>query len=130
MKKIDNKTWDRFAEAYGKIGGIKAEIEALIEATNEKLAVLAEQANAARELAYAALDEAAADADTYFDERSEKWQESDAGSTYSDWKDELANARDVLGEDVNFAVEAMYGIDVIDGMLEALDGGFRQSPDE
>jgi coenzyme F420-reducing hydrogenase alpha subunit len=37
----------------------------------------------------AALKDEVTEAQTdYYDERSEKWQESDAGSTYNDWKNE------------------------------------------
>jgi hypothetical protein len=31
-------------------------------------------------------DEVVSEMDTYYDERSEKWQETDAGSSYQDWK--------------------------------------------
>lgn len=33
-------------------------------------------------------DEITADMENYYDEKSEKWQEGDAGSEYSEWKDE------------------------------------------
>jgi hypothetical protein len=32
-------------------------------------------------------DELVGDMETYYDERSEKWQEGDAGSNYQSWKD-------------------------------------------
>lgn len=43
-----------------------------------------------------ALEAAAQEARDYFDEKSEKWQESDAGVSYSAWAEELENAADVL----------------------------------
>lgn len=130
MKKIDNKTWERFTEAHAKLSEAKAEAEALIEATNAKLAELADAANAARDEALSALDDAATEAETYYDERSEKWQEGDAGQAYSEWKDELANARDALGEDISLEIDTPEGFDALDECLNTLDGGFRQSPDE
>lgn len=130
MKKIDNKTWERFTEAHTKLSEVKDEAERLIEEVIAKLADLAEQANAAREEAYAALDEAANDAEAYYDERSEKWQEGEAGSLYSEWKDELASARDQLGDDLIFEIDPLEGLNTLEDMLGTLDGGFRQSPED
>ena len=42
------------------------------------------------------LADLADDAEAYFDEKSEKWQESDAGAAYLDWKDSLRTAADSL----------------------------------
>ena len=36
-------------------------------------------------------DEIVSEMETYFDERSDKWQEGDAGSAYSEWKGEWEN---------------------------------------
>lgn len=130
MKKIDNKAWEKFSAAHSTINAIKDEAEHLIEELNAKLADLAEQANAARDEAFSALDEAANDAESYYDERSEKWQEGEAGQLYSEWKDELANARDQLSEDVSFEIDQPEGLSTLDDILGTLDGGFRQSPDE
>lgn len=51
------------------------------------------------------LNEAADEADTYYDEKSERWQESDKGSEYSEWKhtirwiaEEVDNLSERLGE--------------------------------
>jgi hypothetical protein len=34
-------------------------------------------------------DEVVGEMETYYDERSEKWQETDAGSSYQDWKSQF-----------------------------------------
>lgn len=130
MKRIAAKTWATFSEAHAELTAVRAEIESVIAEANAKLEDLKARANDAREMAHSALDEAATDAETYFDERSEKWQEGDAGSAYSEWKDELSNARDTLAEDLNFEIEDPDGLGTIDDMLEALDGGLRQAPGE
>ncbi len=44
------------------------------------------------------LETAADEADAYFDEKSEKWQESDRGTAYNDWKDNLRTAADAISE--------------------------------
>jgi chromosome segregation ATPase len=61
-------------DANEKIGAIEA-------AVNEKIAdlnALVEEANSLRE-------EIEADAQNYYDEKSEKWQEGERGSAYNDW---------------------------------------------
>ena len=126
MKKIVAKIWTNFGEAHGKLDDVKREVEGLLEQFNAKLAELTEKANEARELALLPLDDIASDAESYFDGRSEEWQEGDDGQLYNEWKDELSNARDTLAESVALEVE-ITGLNAIEDMLAALDGGFRQS---
>ena len=130
MKQIDNETWPKFSEAHAKLDAARREAERIIEEANTKLAQVAEQANAALEGAFTALDDAASDAEAYYDERSEKWQGGDAGQAYAEWRDELANARDTLGNELLLEVEMPEGFSILEDMLSALDGGFRQSPED
>ena len=44
------------------------------------------------------LDDAATNAMDYLEERSEKWQESDAGGEYQEWLEAIETARDALIE--------------------------------
>lgn len=60
--------------------GFRSDVELAIEKYNNKLASLKE--------VYTGLAETARE---YYDERSEKWQEGDAGQAYSDWCDEMEN---------------------------------------
>ena len=58
----------------------RAKVEAALEQYNEVLV----EAECFR-------DEATADMDSYFSERSEKWQESDAGQNYEAWQSTWEN---------------------------------------
>lgn len=55
-----------------------------------------EDYNATLEEAEQFREEVHADMETYWDERSEKWQEGDAGSDYSDWKDSWSQTLDAV----------------------------------
>jgi coenzyme F420-reducing hydrogenase alpha subunit len=76
----------------------------------EKLETVIGEYNAALEETRAFVEEIASDMETYYDERSEKWQEGDAGTNYSDWKDQwdINEFNDVeieFPDDLNFDVE-------------------------
>jgi chromosome segregation ATPase len=61
-----------------KLEEIKTPVEKALETLNEKI-------TAANEF----LSNINADQESYYDERSEKWQEGDKGSEYSTWKDQF-----------------------------------------
>jgi hypothetical protein len=72
----------------------KGPVEQAINAYNEKIADL-------RSI-YTAI---AADAASYHDERGEKWQESDAGTSYQEWIDQLEEPEGLEEVDVDFPEE-------------------------
>lgn len=76
----------------------KAAIEAAIERFNEEVDKLkddvngaVEDYNTAREAALAIVEEVKDSAQSYYDDRTEKWQEGDKGQEYSEWCTALDN---------------------------------------
>jgi|SRR5215467_830978 len=77
-------------------------LEALWE---EKIGPALEAYNEAVDAANQWRGDIASDMQNYYDERSEKWQEGDKGSAYSDWKDEWSEEFDQVELDKPDAVE-------------------------
>lgn len=73
---------DELTEAIGEFNqqkdDIVATLEAAVEKYNEKIQAIKD-----------AYESVAEDARAYYDERSEKWQEGDAGTNYMEWIDQL-----------------------------------------
>jgi len=100
VKKLTPKEIERLRTAGSEIASVLEEIEELRVTTATEferlLSELAEPKEAAREI----LDDAASAAEEYFDERSEKWQEGDAGQAYDEWKNRLRTLADDMAEDI------------------------------
>lgn len=87
LSKDQNKTRDELIAALNKaadgvreaVNKVNSEIEATLNPAIEKYNGLLADMETFR-------DEIVADMETYYDERSEKWQEGDAGTNYQDWK--------------------------------------------
>jgi hypothetical protein len=88
----------------------------------DSLAACVNELNEHREELHAILDRFASDAEGYFDERSDKWQESDAGSVYSDWKDDLRRLADELEEEID--PPELPELDEPNWVAEVADGEF------
>ena len=58
--------------------------------------------------------------ENYYDERSEKWQEGDAGSAYSDWKDNYGNEFDAVEIELPDELE-MPDVAVVEALEELTD---------
>ena len=87
--KIDKKSVEEMGDLGREVRallGEYAEVKATAEAA---VAHVIEELNAKRSRLAEIIREAHQDADSYYDEKSEKWQEGDRGSAYGDWRDEL-----------------------------------------
>lgn len=98
MKKLSRQQLQEKEQHVQKIREAKEALEREIGKFNTELGVLrnpVEQALANLNDAVTAANEfrqgIADDQENYYDERSEKWQEGDNGSAYSEWKDSWGN---------------------------------------
>lgn len=101
MKKIDRKTMERIGDHAGNVSALYDEIEELVDKFWSEIEAKLAELNGERQELHGILDDIVSEAETYYDERSEKWQESDAGSAYSDWKDGISFLRDQVDDDVD-----------------------------
>ncbi len=94
MRKLNKKQAETFERHRSDIEAVMTELEEAIEVCNEAIAVAVEPV----ELALLTLneqlnsfnawrEEIAGDMEMYYDDRSERWQDSDAGNEYSEWTD-------------------------------------------
>jgi hypothetical protein len=101
MKKMTPNEVERLIAAATEVDAILDEMDLIrTHAESElgtKIAELREPLDEARGL----LEDAAQAAETYYDERSEKWQEGDTGSAYCDWKNDLRSLADAAGDDID-----------------------------
>jgi hypothetical protein len=70
------------------------------------------------------LDGLHSEAESYYDEKSEKWQEGDAGSTYQSWLDVLGTELEVVEEP-----DEPEDLEVPESVADHLDN-LATSPDE
>ena len=61
---------------------------------------IVEEINEAKEEVRGILDDVANEAEEYYDDKSEKWQESERGEAYGEWRDKLRELADATAEDV------------------------------
>jgi hypothetical protein len=130
MKKIADYDWQKLTKAVETFSETSEEIEAARTEFDEKLAALSQKANEQREIVYGVLSEYADDAEQYYDERSEKWRDSDAGQSFYDWKEEVSFAKDSFDMDVNFHILEVNSTAELEAMIYALDCNIRQSVDD
>lgn len=124
MQKISN---DKMDLVVGKAAALKAmfvDYDRIKDAAEAELNLLVEQMNDIRIAIHEVLDEAKGDAESYFDERSEKWQESDRGSAYSDWKDKLDQLAGEVEEE--FEQPSWESMDEPSWIGEVEDGQFAE----
>lgn len=81
-----------------------ASLNAGLEALKAPVIAAKEAYNAAISDAKSWAETIQADMESHYDDRSEKWQESDAGSAYCDWKDAYGLA-DLEDQDLEFPAE-------------------------
>ena len=68
---------------------VAADIEKIVTDLNEK-----------RQRAWEIMDGAATEADGYYDDRSEKWQEGEKGQRFAEWRDELQRVAGEIEEEI------------------------------
>ena len=100
MKKLTRNEIDRLQTAASEITAIYEEMDQVRTHAEEELARLVMELSEPMETARGVLEDAANAAEEYYDERSEKWLESEAGEAYGEWKENLRRLADDLGEDI------------------------------
>jgi chromosome segregation ATPase len=93
-------------------------INTLIGMFNTRVTTLTEELNSLRQSAYEKLDQLASDAEAYYDEKSETWQDGDNGQLYAEWRSQIEEARDMLEEVFAEPCEEEYDIQ---GIIDAWD---------
>lgn len=101
MNKISTKNLDELAAIGSEVGTLFDDLDELREKFEAEAAVILERIAEAKGEARDIMDEAANDAESYYDERSEKWQEGDRGQAYSEWKDRLRSVAEAIEEDLD-----------------------------
>lgn len=98
MKRLSRQQITEKAQHVSDVQEAKQELEEAIAKYNETMEAAKGPVEAAVEKlndAISAADEwranISSEQDSYYDERSEKWQEGEAGSNYSDWKDSFSS---------------------------------------
>lgn len=120
MKKLPQKTLEAIVDGA-------AELKVMIEAANAILVDAAERL----QTAYQEIDAKRADlsqivsdaiepVEGYFDERSEKWSESDAGTAFSNWIETLRDFQSTVDETIE--EPEVPECEVPDWISEILDG--------
>jgi DNA repair exonuclease SbcCD ATPase subunit len=96
--KLDKAQTERKAEIISRWREAQENLAREVETFNEKMRDAFRDVETARDEYNSALADAlsfaedvATDAQEYFDNKSEKWQESDKGAAHTDWMDTLSN---------------------------------------
>ncbi|WNM70219.1 hypothetical protein [Myxococcus phage Mx1] len=129
MKKLDKKQTQRQLELVKSLGNKAGDLREAITVFNEKLAAARVEVeerlkdyNEALDEARGFRDDVVADMEAYVDERSEKWQDSDAGSAYISWKDSW--------EQLDLEDASLDIPDDIEDLDDSALGGFEELPVE
>lgn len=131
MKKISKSDMERIAKLREAIEGKKAKIEEALTKFQESIAPIISDAEDERQELFGVLDDIVSAMESYYDERSEKWQEGDAGNAYSEWKDQIDNARAAFESEMLFEIDSEPSFEPWNEMLSALDEeNFPEAPEE
>lgn len=131
MKKISKSDMERIAKLREAIEGKKAKIEEALEKFQESIAPILEEAEEERQELFGVLDDIVNAMENYFDERSDKWQEGDAGSAYSEWQNQIDTARGAFESEMSFEIDSEAAFEPWGEMLSALDEeNFPEAPEE
>lgn len=104
MKQISKQDMARLNAALVTLAGHKAALEAVIAKAQAEIDDVLEQANGVRESIRGMLEDLHRMAEEYHDERSERWQASDAGQSYKGWVDALYDAEVAFGGDLTLEI--------------------------
>jgi uncharacterized protein YukE len=92
VKKLTKDQIAQHTKLSAELNDVREKLEAAVKRFNEKVAVefseletIVEALNEKTSEANAFIEEIHDEQESFYDERSEKWQEGDAGSAYSDW---------------------------------------------
>jgi uncharacterized protein YukE len=87
MKRLDKKDAARLAELQSELSDAKEKLESAFENMNEAITNMEEFRG-----------EVHSKMTDYFEDRSEKWQEGDAGQQYGEWMGRWEDSLDTLDE--------------------------------
>jgi len=128
VKQISKKDWERLEGLLKELGVHKGKIEAAILAAQNAIDAVLTEANETREEIRGVLEDWCNEAESYYDERSEKWQQGDAGDAYSQWMNTIQDVQARF--DMAFEVDLPTDIlEEIEGMEAVTDGELSQSPE-
>lgn len=130
MKQIGAKDWARLESLLKELGPHKAKIEAAILAAQNTIDALLKDANETREEIRGVLEDWFNEAEAYYDDRSDKWRDGDAGQAYDAWKTNIADAQACFEMDleIDLPVDILEELDTMERVLEVTD--IKQSPEE
>jgi hypothetical protein len=98
MKRIDQKV-------ASSLVGLAVDIEALYVKAEEALEIVKDifkEIDDKRQEAAELMDGEASDAEQFYDDKSEKWQEGERGSTFAEWRDQLRFVADDLSNGIEW----------------------------
>lgn len=129
MRKISKSDMERIGKLRASIEEKKVKIEEALAKFQESIAPILSDAEDDRQELFGVLDDLVNEMESYFDEKSEKWQEDDAGSQYSEWKDQIDNARAAFENEIIFEIDSEPSFESWNEMLGALDEeNFPEAP--
>jgi chromosome segregation ATPase len=129
MQKLSKRDLERIKDAATRMEDLQSKVEEIVTKANSELEALVEEFEDARHDAFGALDDICNEAQDYFDERSEKWQDGDKGDQYRDWISSLEEVRDHLDQSITLSVEFAEK-DEIEAMVSGLANDIKEAPDE
>lgn len=122
MRMIPKPVMTRLSEISLKLEEHKGVLEGIGDEFTSRVEAVLGRVNDLRNEAHSLIDSAYSDGEAYYDERSEKWQEGDAGSAYKDWIDGLQEKASLLDEEVTIEeLEVKIEVGIIDTVIEACE---------
>lgn len=119
MNRLNRSTLDALASIASEVSQGFDELEALTTKYEEDALNLIAQIDERKAEAAEIMDGAANDAESYFDEKSEKWQEGERGEIYGEWRNRLREVADAIAEDIEAPeVQAPDRPDWIDNLAD------------
>lgn len=120
MKAIPAADWKRLSKLGDEIEALKAQFE---EAWQTTMAPILDAMNEKRDEARGVLDDFVNAAEDWRNERSEKWQESDAATEHESWLSDVSSVRDTLE---NEQEEEMPDLEAVEEWLTGLREELKQ----
>jgi hypothetical protein len=100
MLKLSRKDLNKLAELGGDANELWGELDTLLAKFGDELDALLEKLREVQTEAAGIMDDAANEAKSYYEEKSETWQEGERGGRYAEWKDRLREIADAINEDI------------------------------
>ncbi|WP_182038804.1 hypothetical protein [Vibrio alginolyticus] len=132
MRRISNQAYQGITDAHKELENKLAQLSELTETISSKIALVIEQTETEEGHNLATLldsieetrcdlfnriNEEAGNAECYYDERSERWQESYNGENYKEWKDALIEAAEQYDSDRELYEFHIHSDEISQGVL-------------